>query len=186
MTVCFAGKKTEHANFTVFGEFLEKIFCKCIKKKPFEQTINFKFHNFNYYFSNNKIMEAKFIWANLASDSIERTTKFYTELGFKANGKHKENEATSFFFGQNKFVINFFTKERLGEDVNGNITIPKDNEVIFSLSANSKEEVNDWVEKVKSAGGTIFSEPQNYEEGYTFGFADPDGHKFNILYWPGM
>lgn len=131
-------------------------------------------------------MESKLIWANLVSNDLERTTKFYTELGFKANDKCKANEATSFFFGQNKFVINFFTKQRLEKDVNGNITNPKDNEVIFSLSAVSKEEVNDWAEKVKSAGGTIFSEPQNYEEGYTFGFADPDGHKFNILYWPGM
>jgi predicted lactoylglutathione lyase len=129
-------------------------------------------------------MEPKSIWANLVSNDLERTTQFYTALGFKHNGK--SNELTSFSFGQSKFVINFFTKERLEKDINGNISSPKDNEVIFSLSANSKEEVNNWVEKVKSAGGTIFSEPQDYEEGYTFGFADPDGHKFNILYWPGM
>lgn len=131
-------------------------------------------------------MEAKFIWANLASNDLEKTTRFYTDLGFKANGKYQENEGTSFFFGQNKFVINFFTKQRLAKDVNGNITTPTDNEVIFSVSASSKEEVNEWAEKVTSAGGTIFAEPQNYEEGYTFGFADPDDHKFNVLYWPGM
>ena len=129
-------------------------------------------------------MEPKFIWANLASSDLEKTTQFYTALGFQSNGKM--DEGTSFFFGQNKFVINFFIEQRLKKDVNGNIGIPKENEVIFSLSAGSKEEVNDWVEKVKSAGGTIFAEPQDYEIGYTFGFADPDGHKFNVLYWPGM
>ncbi|HKO77382.1 MAG TPA: VOC family protein [Flavobacterium sp.] len=129
-------------------------------------------------------MKPKFIWANLASSDLEKTTQFYTALGFESNGKM--DEGTSFFFGQNKFVINFFIEQRLKKDVNGNIGIPKDNEVIFSLSASSKEEVNNWVEKVKSAGGTIFAEPQDYEKGYTFGFADPDGHKFNVLYWPGM
>jgi predicted lactoylglutathione lyase len=129
-------------------------------------------------------MEPKFIWANLATSDLEKTTQFYTALGFESN--EKIDEGTSFFFGQNKFVINFFIEQRLKKDINGNIGIPKDNEVIFSLSAGSKEEVNNWVEKVKSAGGTIFSEPQDYEKGYTFGFADPDGHKFNILYWPGM
>ena len=129
-------------------------------------------------------MGPKFIWANLASSDLERTTLFYTALGFESNGKM--DEGTSFFFGQNKFVINFFTEQRLKKDVNGNIGIPKDNEIIFSLSAGSKEEVNNWAEKVKSAGGTIFAVPQDYEKGYTFGFADPDGHKFNILYWPGM
>jgi predicted lactoylglutathione lyase len=131
-------------------------------------------------------MEPQYIWANFASSDLERTTQFYTALGFEPNGEYKVNEGTSFFFGQNKFVINFFTEERLQKDVNGTIGIRKDNEIIFSLSAKSKEEVNNWVERVKSAGGTIFSEPQDYEKGYTFGFADPDGHKFNVLYWPGM
>lgn len=129
-------------------------------------------------------MEPKFIWANLVSNDLEKTTQFYTALGFEPNGKM--DEGTSFFFGQNKFVINFFIEQRLKKDANGNIGNPKEKEVIFSLSASSKEEVNNWAEKVKSAEGTIFAEPQDYEKGYTFGFADPDGHKFNILYWPGM
>ena len=84
------------------------------------------------------------------------------------------------------FVLFFLGTHVHAQYVNGNLSIPKDKEVIFSLSAVSKEEVNNWVEKIKSAGGTIFSDPQDYEKGYTVGFADPDGHKFNILYWPGM
>ena len=132
-------------------------------------------------------MEPTLIWANYASSDLERTNKFYTALGFKPNGKYKAAESTSFMFGKNNFIINFFTEDRLKEDVNGNLSIPKGgNEIIFSLSAKSKEEVDSWVEKVKMAGGVIFSNPQNYQEGYTLGFADPDGHKFNILYWPGM
>ena len=129
-------------------------------------------------------MEPKFIWANFDSSDLERTTQFYNALGFEPNGQM--DEGTSFFFGQNKFVINFFTEQRLEKNLNGNIAIPKENEVIFLLSAGSKEEVNNWVEKVKSSGGTIFAKPQDYEKGYTFGFAAPDGHKFNILYWPEM
>lgn len=83
--------------------------------------------------------------------------------------------------------INFFTQQRLENNVNGNLTNPKNgNEIIFSLSAESKDEVDKWFEKIKAIGGMVFCEPQNYEKGYTFGFADPDGHKFNVLYWPGM
>jgi predicted lactoylglutathione lyase len=51
-------------------------------------------------------MEPKFIWANLASNDLERTTQFYTTLGFESNGKI--DEGTRFFFGQNKFDIIFF------------------------------------------------------------------------------
>jgi predicted lactoylglutathione lyase len=128
-------------------------------------------------------MNPKMIWANLVSTDIEKTVKFYSYLGFKLNGDPNPAESASFFFGANDFVINFFTGHRLGQTVNGNLSNPTNgNEIIFSLSAASREDVDKWPEKVKICGGTVFSEPQ----GYTFGFSDPDGHKFNVLYWPGM
>ena len=34
-------------------------------------------------------MKPKRIWANLTVEDLERTTKFYTELGFKFNGASK-------------------------------------------------------------------------------------------------
>ncbi len=48
-------------------------------------------------------MKPKKIWANLAVSDLVRTTKFYTELGFRSNGSSKE--LTSFFVGDNDFVI---------------------------------------------------------------------------------
>jgi predicted lactoylglutathione lyase len=35
-------------------------------------------------------MNPKMIWSNLAVSDLDRTTKFYTELGFKSNGNSKE------------------------------------------------------------------------------------------------
>ncbi|WP_166926097.1 VOC family protein [Flavobacterium poyangense] len=132
-------------------------------------------------------METKMIWANLASDNLIATYEFYTKLGFESNNKHSSNENASFNFGKNKFIINFFKRSKLETDINGAIGKWKtQSEIIFSLSASNKEEVDKWCEKVREAGGTIFSEPQDYELGYTFCFSDPDGHKFNVLYWPGM
>jgi predicted lactoylglutathione lyase len=131
-------------------------------------------------------MEPKMIWVNLASNDLDKTTKFYTELGFKTNGNRTE-ELSSFFFGEDKFVIHFFVKARFESSAKSEVAnLEKQNEVIFSLSAKSIEEVDQWYIKVKKAGGKIYSEPQKFEKGYTFGFADPDGHKFNFLYWPGM
>lgn len=127
------------------------------------------------------------IWANLSSANLEVTHKFYTQLGFEFNDKHSSEEILSFLFGKDNFIINFFKKSRLKIDVNGAIgNWENQSEVLFSLSAASREEVDEWREKILEAGGAIFSEPQNYLEGYTFCFSDPDGHKFNVLYWPGM
>jgi predicted lactoylglutathione lyase len=130
------------------------------------------------------LMETKKIWANLAVNNLERTTKFYTDLGFKPNGNN--NELTSFIIGDDHFVIHFFIKEQLEKFMHEIADLSNGNEIIFSLSAKSKEEVEKWAEEVRKAGGKIFLEPANYEQGYTFGFFDPDGHKFNVLYWPGM
>lgn len=133
-------------------------------------------------------MKIKQIWANLATTDLERTTKFYSELGFKINsGSSQAQELASFSFGEKDFIINFFLKDILLNNTHSEITDLKNgNEIIFSLSAKSKEEVNEWVEVVKKAGGKITVEPYEIGLGYTFVFSDPDGHKFNILYWPGM
>ncbi len=126
------------------------------------------------------------IWANLVSNDLQQTIQFYTDLGFKQNGQNTE-EIVSFSIAENNFIINFFATDRFKTALKGNLANSKnENEIIFSLSAESREEVDLWYEKVKKAGATIFSEPENYQLGYTFGFADPDGHKFNFLYWPGM
>jgi len=132
-------------------------------------------------------MKTKQIWANLATSDLARTTKFYTELGFKANNSNGSLELTSFSFGENNFIINFFLKDILQSNTHSAIAdLKTGNEIIFSLSAHSKEEVYEWAEMVKKAGGKITAEPYEIMQGYTFVFSDPDGHKFNVLYWPGM
>jgi predicted lactoylglutathione lyase len=59
------------------------------------------------------------IWANLGVEDLERTTKFYTELGFKSNGSSQE--LTSFFVGEDDFVIHFFLKDILQSNMKGEI-----------------------------------------------------------------
>lgn len=129
-------------------------------------------------------METKQIWANLAVKDLERTTRFYTELGFKPNGRSEK--LSSFCIGDSNFIIHFFVKEQLEKFVPKIADLSNGNEIIFSLSAKTKEEVDKCSEEVKKAGGEIFLEPTEYELVYTFGFSDPDGHKFNVLYCPGM
>lgn len=127
-------------------------------------------------------MKTRKIWANLTVEDLERTTRFYTELGFKSNGSSKE--LTSFLVGEDDFIIHFFLKDVLKSNVKGEIADLKyGNEVVFSLSASSKKEVDDWQSEVEKAGGTIISPAEEFGEGYYgFVFTDPDGHKFNVFH----
>lgn len=126
-------------------------------------------------------MKTKMIWANFAVDNLDRTTEFYSSLGFKSNGR--SDELTSFFFSDKNFVIHFFLKDILEK----NIEIPfsnhqNSNEIIFSMLAETKDEVDQWAESVRKAGGNIQSEPKEFGDGYYgFVFSDPDGHHFNVF-----
>ena len=127
-------------------------------------------------------MNPKMIWSNLTVSDLDRTTKFYTELGFKSNGR--SSDLTSFFFGEQNFVMHFFLEEKLKANVAIEISDAHlSNEVIFTLSAESEEEVNAWEAAVLNAGGQIITKPEAFGDGY-YGcvFADPDGHKFNVFY----
>ncbi|MBS1567461.1 MAG: VOC family protein [Bacteroidetes bacterium] len=127
-------------------------------------------------------MKSKKIWANFGVLDLERTTKFYKQLGFKQNGASEQ--LTSFFFGEEKFIIHFFLKNILEPGMKGQIIDTKaGNEIIFTLSADTKEEVDSWEKEIRDAGGTIVSKPEEFGEGYYgFVFADPDGHRFNVFY----
>jgi len=124
-------------------------------------------------------MESKKIWANFSVKDAKRTDQFYTQLGFKPNNTNNYPKLASFLFGDDGFVIHFFEE---GSRINDFLTSGSTNEIIFTLSADTEEEVKEWAAKVKNAGGTIFQKEGRDENGYYgFGFADPDGHKFNVL-----
>ena len=132
-------------------------------------------------------MKTKKVWANLSVKDVEKTRKFYTELGFKSNeGNHQSDDLASFLIGEDEFVVHFFASEKFKgkTGINGKIAdLSQGNEIMFTLSADSREEVKKWAKAVEDAGGTIFSKPEEIGEGwFNCGFADLDGHKWNVFY----
>ncbi len=125
-------------------------------------------------------MKAKKIWANFSVKDVKRTGQFYTQLGFTPNKRNDYPKLTSFLFGDDDFVIHFFEE---GSQIDEYVTPgSKTGEIMFTLSAETKAEVKEWRDKVKEAGGNIIHEMGSDQTNhYGFAFADPDGHKFNIL-----
>ena len=124
------------------------------------------------------------IWGNLGVKDVKLTKAFYTKLGFKQNAGHESDELVSIVFGDEGFIINFFKEDSLKKAMQGELSdLNKGNEIMFSISAETEEEVNDWAVKIKDAGGIVFSPPVAFQGMYGCAFTDPDGHKFNILKW---
>jgi uncharacterized protein len=126
-------------------------------------------------------MKAKKIWANFSVKDATRTNQFYTQLGFMPNKPNNDPKLASFLFGDDGFVIHFFEEgSQIDEYLPSGLT--NTSEIIFTLSAETGTEVKEWADKVKDAGGSIFNEVGRDEtDHYGFAFADPDGHKFNVL-----
>lgn len=127
-------------------------------------------------------MTPKKIWANLTVSNLDRTTAFYTKLGFKHNGASQD--LTSFLIGKDNFVMHFFLKEKLEANMKVKMGDSQNaNEIMFTLSADSRDEVDHWAKEVEMAGGKVITSPEEFGQGfYGFVFADPDGHMFNVFY----
>jgi predicted lactoylglutathione lyase len=126
------------------------------------------------------------IWANFSVKDAKRTNQFYTQLGFIPNKQNNDPKLASFLFGKNDFVIHFFEQ---GSTIDEYLTSGSkaNSEIIFTLSAETEAEVKEWAKKVKEAGGNILQDVRRDENNYYgFAFADPDGHKFNVLLMDNM
>ena len=126
----------------------------------------------------------RMVWANLPVKDVERTRNFYESLGFKLNGDPKNGQLVSFFAGKDNFIIHFFQVDMFKEASQGDAAdLSKGNELMYTIGANSREEVETWAKQAKDAGGSLFAKPAELQNNwYGCGFADPDGHKWNVFY----
>ena len=127
----------------------------------------------------------KEIWINLPVKDVKRSKEFFTSLGFSFDSSYMDNdEGASLVIGDKGVIVMLF-KESAFENFTGNkITDSKlSTEVLFSIDAESREEVDEMVDKILKAGGTIYAKAGEHDGWmYGCGFADLDGHRWNVLY----
>jgi predicted lactoylglutathione lyase len=123
-------------------------------------------------------------WLNLPVSDINRSRQFYLDIGFELNEQFDQSEeAVSLFIGVQKIVLMLFPVRTFGHFIQeGAEYITSGNEVLFSLSVESREDVDKIAKLVRSSGGDVFAPPSE-EQGVIYGmsFSDPDGHKWNVI-----
>lgn len=125
----------------------------------------------------------KQLWLNLPVKNIEKSKEFFSKLGFSFNTQHG-NSPVSASLVIGKSVIMLFEENAFKSFTKSEISdTAKTNEVLISMDAESKKEVDEIAKKAADAGGEVFSKPGEKDSWmYGCAFADPDGHKWNILY----
>lgn len=126
------------------------------------------------------------IWLNLPVKDLNKSIAFFSAIGFVRNqGQGNTDQSASFLIGEKKVVLMLFAQD-LFSSFTGNAlsdTI-QGTEVLFSLGANSRNQVDELANRAKLAGGIVFAEPKD-SNGFMYGcgFCDPDGHRWNVLLW---
>ena len=126
------------------------------------------------------------MWINLPVKDIAASKEFFKKIGFESNPRHENNpNLASFFIGKEKTVMMLFPEAQFSGFCGGTPVsdTSKGCEILLNLGADSKEQVDEMAALVKAAGGKVFGEPSEAQGWmYAFGFADPDGHRWSMLY----
>lgn len=127
----------------------------------------------------------KELWMNLPVKDLNRSKEFFTAIGFTIKGGPGNNaQMIPLAVGDKGTIVMLILEETFkGASQNGLPDTGNATEVLFSFSAESRQEVEEIAEKVKAAGGNVFAPPAEIQ-GWMYGcaFADPDGHRWNALY----
>ena len=123
-------------------------------------------------------------WINLPVKDVKRSKKFFTEIGFSFKTERETDTMTALVVGKATMPIMFFEETMFEGVIQNKISdTSKGTEMMISFNAESEKEVDEMAEKVKKAGGNVFSKPQEIQGWmYGFAFSDLDGHRWNMLY----
>ncbi len=125
------------------------------------------------------------IFVNLPIKDMARSQAFFKSLGLNFNPQFTNDQGACLEVGENFFAMLLvepffqgFTKLPISD-------AKKSTEVLIALSCDSRAEVDEIVAKAVAAGGTTPNAPQDHGFMYQHGFADLDGHQWEV-FWMDM
>ncbi|OMQ11170.1 VOC family protein [[Flexibacter] sp. ATCC 35103] len=126
----------------------------------------------------------KQIWLNLPVKDVAKAKDFFWKIGFSFNEQHDTPSSTCMVVGESHFVVMLFEESLFtGFSQNKLTDTQSSSEVLISIDAESASEVDELAKKVEEAGGKVFAPPAESQGWmYGFGFADLDGHRWNVLF----
>ncbi|GHE74194.1 VOC family protein [Streptomyces spiralis] len=127
-------------------------------------------------------MYQQMIFVNLATDDVAASRKFFTELGYTINPQFSTDDCSCVVISDT-IIAMLLSKQRYADFTKKEIAdARKTSEVLICLSAESREKVDELVEKALAAGGTVSGETQDH--GYMYGraFDDLDGHTWEVMW----
>jgi uncharacterized protein len=122
------------------------------------------------------------LFVNLPVKNLDRSVQFFKKLGFTFDPKFTDENATCMNVGEDAFVMllvekffRTFTPKSLADP-------SRSTEVLVAISAESRDAVNQLVNTAIEAGGRHYKQPDDMGFMYGWGFEDPDGHLWEVVW----
>jgi predicted lactoylglutathione lyase len=116
------------------------------------------------------------LFVNLPVKDLQRSVNFFTALGFTFNPDFTDENATCMVVGERSFVMlivePFFTRFTTKPVADASTHT----EVIMTVSADRREQVDELVQTALAHGGSPAGDPVEEDQMYGRSFHDPDGH----------
>lgn len=127
-------------------------------------------------------MYQQMIFVNLATSDLDASRKFFTGLGYEINAQFSDDTTASIPLSDS-IVVMVHTPEKYRQFTKKEIVdSTKNSEVLIALSAESREKVDELVEKAVAAGGSVTGETQDHGFMYGRAFDDLDGHTWEVVW----
>jgi predicted lactoylglutathione lyase len=127
-------------------------------------------------------MYQQMIFVNLLTNDVAATKKFFSELGYTINPQFSNDDCACVQISDT-IIAMLMTKQHWSQFTQKELVdSTKAGEVLLCLSAESREKVDELVDKALAAGGTVHSEPQDHGFMYGRSFDDLDGHTWEVMW----
>lgn len=125
---------------------------------------------------------ARQIYVNLAVKDLDKSVDFFKQLGFEFNPQFSDEKAACMIVNDDAYVmllVEDYFKQFTRKGVSDAMS---QTEAIMALSAESRQEVDEVVNKALAAGGKPSNDPMDQDGMYVCSFQDVDGHLWEIMY----
>ncbi|KUN01656.1 glyoxalase [Streptomyces yokosukanensis] len=127
-------------------------------------------------------MYQQMIFVNLPVNDLDASKRFFTDLGYTINPQFSDENAASVVISDTivamlltKPFYATFTKKEIADATTTS-------EVLVCLSAESREKVDELVDRAIAAGGKPSGQTQDHGFMYGRGFDDLDGHSWEVMW----
>lgn len=120
-------------------------------------------------------------WVNLPVKDLGKSVAFFKKLGFEVQAQ--PHQAVLLPHNPSTPIMLFPEETFQSFSMNELPNLKTSTEVLFSIGAESRKEVEELARKAMEAGGSLFAEPMEVDGWmYGCGIQDLDGHRWNVLF----